>query len=161
MISDFNGTSAQLLQLQMRAIGEIYIEQADLDWALSKKDTIALQYKIGDELVGAIIVANKPFRPWSALYFFAVDKNIDENNIGKKLLLEAEQFCTRSHLRLFLRDNGERAILFFERNGFTLVNKKPAHYSSELSALVYMKQLEKGSSFSRKIAKLADTFITY
>ena len=141
MIGNFEGTSASLLELQKRAIGEIYIKQDDLDWALAQKKTIALQYLVDGRLAGAVIVANKRLRPWSALYFFAADPEFRSHKVAQSLLEEAENLCTRPSLRLFLRDNGEKAIGFFEKHGYTLRGVRQKHYNRKLNELIYMKKL--------------------
>ncbi len=141
MISNFLGTSSELLELQFRSMGEIYISQKDLDWALRKKDVIALQYRVGDVLAGAVIVVNKFLRPWSALYFFATDPKFRSHKIGAQLLNEAERLCTRPSLRLFLRSDSKDAIKFFEKNNYSLRKIKPNHYRANLDALVYMKKI--------------------
>ncbi len=141
MISKFEGTSQDLLELQLRAIGEIYISQKDLDWALKKTDAIKLQYEVDGTLAGAAIVVNKIFRPWSALYFFAVDPNYKSHKTAIKLLNEVERLCTRPSLRLFLRSDGENAINFFKKNNYILRKIKRSHYRANLDAHVFMKQL--------------------
>ena len=141
MIGNFEGTGSDLLELQMRAIGEIYIEEADLDWALAHKKTIALKYEVDGTLAGAAMVVHLTFRPWSALYFFAADPKFSSHDVAATLLSEAEKHSSRPWLRLFLRDNGEKAIGFFEKNGYSLRSVRARHYGNDLNALVYMKKM--------------------
>lgn len=141
MISKFDGTVAQLFELQIRALGKVYLAEKNLVWALKQKKTIALQYKKNDELVGVIIIVNKIFRPWSGLYFFVVDKKHHSIGVGSSLLSEAEKLCLRPKLRLFLRKNDMKAIGFFESKNYILTKIKPKYYSSKLDALVYAKKL--------------------
>ncbi|MCF6344146.1 MAG: GNAT family N-acetyltransferase [Devosiaceae bacterium] len=141
MISEYNEGSSKLLELQLRSIGEIYILQKDLDWALANSNAIKLQYKIDNELAGAVIVVNKIFRPWSALYFFATDPKFASHKVAFQLLQEAESLCTRPSLRLYLRNDGKDAINFFKRNDYVLRKIKYNHYRKNLDAHVFMKKL--------------------
>ncbi len=141
MISAYNEGSSKLLELQLRSIGEIYILQKDLDWALANSNAIKLQYEIDGELAGAIIVVNKIFRPWSALYFFAADPEFASHKVAYQLLQKAESLCTRSSLRLYLRNDGKDAINFFKRNNYVLRKIKRNHYRKNLDAHVFMKKL--------------------
>ena len=94
---------------------------------------------IDDKIVGYI--GRYAYLDEAEILNFVVDKAYQRQGIGQKLLNKIkEDLPSLKKITLEVRASNQKAIHFYEKNGFYLLYKRSHYYSNQEDALVYMKE---------------------
>lgn len=108
--------------------------------ALSKnKQVIVLVAELAGDVVGFLVLRNRPARPWTGIDFVGVAPHATGRGIGRRMVEVAIAISPRPILRLFVRPSNTAARALYARLGFRHSATRKASYADGDDALVQMK----------------------
>jgi len=92
---------------------------------LNQSDTLVL--KLDNWIIGHLSIRMNYHTKSAHIFHLIIDPSQQQNGYGKKLIQYAEKFILKNDLKkisLKVLKNNQAALSFFEKNGYTIVEKK-------------------------------------
>ncbi len=149
-----SGDLDALTTLEVAAFPADRISRRSFRYLLSRPTAETIVAEIGGKLAGYAMILFRAGTSLARLYSIAVDPALRQTGIGKLLLEAAEQSAfghDRILLRLEVRADNERAIRFYQANGYHPIGRHEDYYSDHADALRFEKLLKIGTLASSRV----------
>ncbi len=135
----------ELVRLEMVAFETDRFTKDQIDYLLteSRATTFVLEHK--SSVVGAACVLWRKSHQGARLYNLAVDPEYQGKGFGVKLLNECELEAARrgcEKMTLEVRKDNDKAIRFYEKQGFTVLRSMPDYYDDGTPGIKMLKVID-------------------